>query len=963
MSLLGSYHVRAAPVVRQETKIGSARIEATATPTASASPSLEAPLTLTAMPTAGLLPSQEATATATTVATLPSAQLIWSEPINLSRSGAASEPMLLRNEGGDWQLFWMDQFDGLITTRRNADQWSTPATIPLFISRLEPDGETTRLPVKEKPDLLMDSRGTVHALWLGTAKEGEEELTQVLYYSVGTPVPGGAIAWSEPSVVAKSALVWDLVEDAAGRLHLLYIRPTQNQDGPAGVYYSRRTEDEGFFWLEPQLLYENIYFRPLREEEAAVQLASDEGLNLHAMWKHPQFETSFYARRVNDEQTWKAASGGSSPEEIGNLPTGAKKAQVVAGTSGQVLRLSLLGSSCSFYQQQSSDWGASWGEQIEVLADLNNCPASWRLLMAEDGTILWVGGEGSNQLTLAAWNGSQWSAPKPLSLPSETQDKEQSLRLNSLQIALTGETIAVVGQDEDGDIWFIESQKVLDDWVFAAPPPWSEPLNLYPVQNNQEDKQLLGLPGLPAIAIDKEGNSHVLWSEALAPQLPGTALFYVRWTGSRWTKPLEVLRASGNSSFLEPTEESPQFSPNSGISQAQEPALIAVGEQLHAVWSGGYSGEVHYGRAKIDNTTPSEWSEPQPLPAPASAPSSCCPTIVADAWQRLHVVYAVPLNEERGLYYTRSEDGGTTWSEQEIIFNAEAAGWAQVSHPRLAVDKQGVIHVVWVRAGLSGNFPFNSIYYARSTDDGQSWSNPLSLAGGAYNWPLLAINEDPLQGDNNQVHVLWQEISEISSSSKEGEQWHHRYSEDGGQKWARAEQIPRFAGVEAPANLAANGAGTLYLIGMSASRSAVRTESAKRSELRLLLWKEGEWSSADFFDLNLSSQPGIALALQPAIGQLDVAFRAKEEEQTEEAVWTTSRAVPTVVLTPAATFTPQPTAIPSPTVTPTPEPTATIALPTEPAPESTGQTTSLMLSALLAIVVIASILLVRFVRK
>jgi hypothetical protein len=896
------------------------------------------------------------------------AESIWSEPINLSRSGVASSPALFHGEAGGWQVFWMDQFDGLTTTRRSAGEWGAPLTIPLFISRLEPNGEITRLPVQEMPELLVDSQGTVHASWLGTLQGQETELvpTKALYYSEYTI---GATAWREPLVITKSALEWDLVEDAAGQLHLVYIRPSQNEDGSAGVYYYRRPIGGDVFWVDGRLLYENIYFRRLSKEQATIQLASDEGLNLLAMWNNPQVQTSFYARWANNEQTW------SSPEGIGNLPRGAKKAQVVTGTSGELLRLwQAVDSSCALYQQRSTDGGVSWGEQVEVLEELNSCPASWRLLRVDSGTILWVGGEagthpseGSNNLTLAAWNGSQWSAPKPLNLPTETLEKEGSLTLNSLQVGLLGQTMAVVGQDQDGDIWFIESQKVLEDWLFAEPSPWTAPLNLYPTQNHQpqENQGLLGLPGLPTIATDKNGKVHVLWSEALGAQMPGTALFYVRWTGSRWTKPLEVLRAPGNSSFLArteandalPSESSLQFSPDSGVSKAEQPALIAVGEQLHAVWSGGYNGEVYYGRAKIDNTAPSEWSEPQPLPAPSAISSGCCPTIVADAWQRLHVVYALPLNEGRGLYYTRSEDGGESWLDEEIILpkgqavnaDAPAADWAQVTHPRLAVDKQGIIHVVWVRAELPGNFPFKGIYYARSTNGGKEWSEPLLLAEGAYNWPLLATN------NNNQVHVVWQEASDLSSS-KVTQQWHHRDSQDSGLKWAKAKQIPGFTGVSGPASLTANGAGTLYLAGIS-------QESAGRSKLQLLLWNEGDWSSPTFFDFKLSTQPGIAIALQPALGKLDVAFRAFDTQLTQEAVWTTSRAIPTVEIRAAATFTPSPTTIPSPTPTPTPQPTPTITLDLGPPPDSTGQSTSLLLSALLAALAIGSILVVRFVKK
>lgn len=444
--------------------------------------------------------------------------------------------------------------------------------------------------------------------------------------------------------------------------------------------------------------------------------------------------------------------------------------------------------------------------------------------------------------------------------------------------------------------------------VRAPPPPWSEPVDL---------SQSEGLPGLPAVATDAEGRVHVLWGEATGEGTPGTELHFAGYDGTRWTQPAEVLR-------------SPE-------GKAVQPALVTEGDRLHAVWSGGRSGEILYSQAYVrDAYAPDGWSEPQPLPAPADVGSA--PVIVADLVGTLHVVYAVPLNEGRGIYYTRSDDGGETWSEAQVVFDAGTAGWAMVDHPSLAVDGQGTLHVAWVRASLPGNGLSEGIYYARSGDGGQTlrqgsgqvWSEPVQVDDGAYDWPRVAVT---LTG---QVHLLWGEASGSFG-------WTHQWSADGGAGWTRPERVGRFAGVPGPVGLVGDGAGTLHLVGVS-------EDDAGEPALLYTMWDGsaalttggGHWGELETFRLppGTSGAPGVAVALRSVLGRLDVTFRGEVESEEGEAqvdVFYASRSVPVMEVTPMPAFTPQPTMTPTPGPTPTPTPTPRPAGNTEappPAPPS-----------------------------
>jgi hypothetical protein len=300
---------------------------------------------------------------------------------------------------------------------------------------------------------------------------------------------------------------------------------------------------------------------------------------------------------------------------------------------------------------------------------------------------------------------------------------------------------------------------------------------------------------------------------------------------------------------------------------------------------------------------------------------------LVDAHGTLHVVYAVPLNEGRGIYYVRSEDSGASWSEAQAIFDAAAAGWAMADHPTLAMDPAGTLHVAWVQGSRDGPFPPQGIFYARSTDGGQGWSEPRAMAEGAYDWPRMGA---PLTG---WAHLLWNEVTG-------GGGWTHRWSTDYGASWSTQQEVRGFRGVTGPAGLTADGAGTLNLVGLG------RDEAGEPALLHTtwdgsaaLATGEGHWGEQETFRLEAvdDSVPGAAVALAGAQGWLSVAFRAEVEGEQglRREVFHAGRSVPTVEAWPAPSYTPMPTVTPTPSPAATPTPTPRLKVPgqtPEPAP-------------------------------
>ena len=71
-------------------------------------------------------------------------------PVNLSQSGAASQPRIVVSPDGIVQAFWIDQFDGLMTAVNRNGSWSEPEALNENINStfsensvsISPDGNT-----------------------------------------------------------------------------------------------------------------------------------------------------------------------------------------------------------------------------------------------------------------------------------------------------------------------------------------------------------------------------------------------------------------------------------------------------------------------------------------------------------------------------------------------------------------------------------------------------------------------------------------------------------------------------------------------------------------------------------------------------------------------------------------------------------------------------------------------------
>ncbi len=124
-------------------------------------------------------------------------------------------------------------------------------------------------------------------------------------------------------------------------------------------------------------------------------------------------------------------------------------------------------------------------------------------------------------------------------------------------------------------------------------------------------------------------------------------------------------------------------------------------------------------------------------------------------------IHAAWMDEREGdddmdIYYARSTDGGASWSAN-IPANGDVVppgnkSFGQQGTPSIAVDQQGRIHIVWwdCRGPCT-------VYYSRSDDGGKSFTEniPVTNLSSANQWPVVAVDSE------GNPHVAWFHICNL----------------------------------------------------------------------------------------------------------------------------------------------------------------------------------------------------------
>lgn len=808
----------------------------------------------------------------------------WSAPINLSRSGAAIDPLLVVDSSSVLHVLWLETaINRFVYSRGRDDQWQRPLPVELPFATLRYEEEVREGAVAPLfiPKLIADGNGRIHAFWL------DDE--QTLFHSqVAATQFDNFESWSVRQAVADSVLEMAATVDGSNRVHLTTIRFLDTSTAPAGIYYQSADGGETQTWTGARNLYDSAYFRALSAEQANLQIATTDNGRVLVGWDVPSLEQLFVTASANQGQTWREPiQVDRRQEDDSSSAVGPSKLRLAA--DGDVFHLLWQaghnGSSCDLYHQRSVDGGTSWQEST-TLENVVGCSENMQWLSTASLLLLMT--SSSNGLGLTAWNAaeSRWSERQPQSTSLVSFNDPETFRtvdFGCQQVTLTGNSdFIVVGCDESEtgeDIWLQQRPLgELAEW-FAAPPIWSESV---PITNLSGEVTFL------ASVADEDGRVHALWT-----QRDARAIQYARWENERWSSAAPVITSPGGN--------------------AAHPAVtLGSNGRLLAVWPESQTGLLYFSQADVARaSSAAEWSKPRLLPA--ARPGVGAAAIVDNLGGRNFVAYALPVNEGRGIYVTQSSDG-EDWTEPLLAVDAAAAGWSQVDNPRLAVTNYEHLHLLWTRGNVIGDGDRQRLYYARSDDGGQSWSEPAEVKSGTQQAAPVIWSQIVGLGER-VVHRVWQ-----TEDNGRFTVW-HQMSVDDGLTWSRAGSVSGGLVNNAesgPVALTVDGNGRLYLLQTAAG------------SLQQWVWQDERWQAGESAELIANAAPSALAAARVPNGSLAVIYAASHDEAAANGLYFTTGAVNFAPATAPTlpTLTPTPIPTPLPTATPPPDLQPTVVFPT-----------------------------------
>ena len=837
-------------------------------------------------------------------------QIVWSPPENLSQSGYTSNPVMVIAPTGTIFAVWADEFQGAVFSRRTEEGWSTPevANFPWAADFFPGD---TGTPVYT-PLLLADEAGLIHAIWIGSE--------QTISYSFTQANQFGLVEWSVPQVIAESVIRFDARIGDERVIHLAYVSLLDTAATPAGVYYTSRNPFSNQ-WNNSIRLYDSPYLRGLSSADIDVDLVvvdNPEGeQTLFVAWDNRPRRQIFMARSGNGGASWDAPVEVEGPENIFDtdvpvqVAIGAHDNRVVLIWKETAVDLS---TTCVQYYQVFEMDGTPVTSPQFMLQELSGCPLAPQTLISTDEALI-LQTEVFNETFLLGWNGEQWSIPQVQLELANFNDAEtfQTILLSCVQVALdNADQLHLIGCDGGAgeDIWFT-SRSVTDvqAW-FSEESTWSSLTTLASTD---------GIISPVSLEADAGNLVHAIWAQSSSEVDDSKSIRYARWDGLEWTFIITIIEPPfGKVDFMDTT-------------------IDRNADRLFVIWNGGERGELYFTWANATLAgSVSEWSPPIQLPMNQRIGSS---SDIYVSWTgELFASYAVPVNEGRGIYLTRSTDSGINWSNPVQIL--DGSGWEIVGKPALTQTIDGTLHLLVERRQPPGGSLPPQLYFARSTDNGLTWTQPAEVMTGN----LVVTEIDTLDGLS--VFRFWQDKDNALVTN------HFEFSSDGGSSWGDSTNFIGLASELTASDLAIDLAGHLHL-------AQIAQGSLNDLRLQEWVWDGAAWSSQDIGILGngqlvTSSSASVAISSAGYLGFL-VSIADRDNPGGMELVFTARELVltapPVAIVTPTA---------PPPVVenTPTPEladPTATPDFTNTPvAPESEGNLVlQLIVGFVLAVLVVS----------
>ena len=364
------------------------------------------------------------------------------------------------------------------------------------------------------------------------------------------------------------------------------------------------------------------------------------------------------------------------------------------------------------------------------------------------------GGGDSNSIEFTIQDNHSFDSPENLSNNSGESD------FPAIAIDSSGNFNVAWCDDTPGnyDIYFSRST---DDGA-----SWSKSVN---ISNNSEDSYC------PVVDVNSAGNINVVWCD----NTPGNYdIYFSRSTddGASWS-------------------QAENLSKNSGFSVYPDIAVDSTGN-INVVWCDDTPGnsETYFIRSTDDGASWSQVINISKNPGTTFDPVS--PAIAVDSSGNINVSWCDDTPGNYEIFFRRSINGGVSWSQVVNI----SKNWRNSGSPDIVVDSSGNIYVVWGnRIALSCD-----IYFSRSTDDGDSWSESVNISDSSECSSLSRIAVDVAKN----INVVWCENIPLGANKE----IYFSRSTDDGVSWSSALNISEFSGGwDTPPCIAVDHAGNIIL--------------------------------------------------------------------------------------------------------------------------------------------------------
>jgi hypothetical protein len=230
-----------------------------------------------------------------------------------------------------------------------------------------------------------------------------------------------------------------------------------------------------------------------------------------------------------------------------------------------------------------------------------------------------------------------------------------------------------------------------------------------------------------------------------------------------------LIRSKKKARFKQPVNITPHgsgaFSPR---------VALDSGEAVNIVW-GDFKNSA--GRVVLVRSTDQGATFTEPLDISKSSGTAFEPEIAIDPSDALNVVWQDTAPGNSVIMFSRSTDGGQTFSQPKQISN----GTGPAAEPSIAADAQGRLSIAWSDASAGSAEAF----FSRSTDSGATFSEPIKLS----NFRDSDVHKTTIVTFNDKVFVAFQNGGLFGEDSVRTMQVFLAVSGDAGVHFGDAEQV------------------------------------------------------------------------------------------------------------------------------------------------------------------------------